>query len=366
MAGLYIHIPFCRSKCIYCDFYSVPRRQDVDRVIDGLISEYQARRHEIAADFDTIYIGGGTPSVLTPAQLTRLFALLPVSQAREITIEVNPDNVTPDIVRLWRELGINRVSIGVQSLDDGILRSIGRRHDSARALRAIDTLLHEDIDNISADMIYALPGLTPQMWENHLERILRSGIKHLSAYCLTYHEDTPLYRLWEKGKILPASDEIIEQQFDILRQLTAREGFEHYEISNFALPGWRSHHNSSYWDPNSSWLGIGPSAHSFDGKKRRIDHPDISRWIESLPTPFEIDEETPLDIVNDNIVTALRTLEGLDLRTVPAEYRPTILAEARPFIISGHMTLRDDHLAIHPSKWLLSDHYIRTLLLTTP
>lgn len=333
-------------------------------VVSGLIEEFRWRRNEISEPFTTVYLGGGTPSILPSDMIARLFDEIPVDDAKEITLEVNPEDVIPGNATLWKDAGINRISMGVQSLDDSILKSLGRRHTSAKALEAISTLHDAGITNISADLIYGLPGLTADAWRHALTTLFATGITHLSAYCLTYHEGTHLYKMWKSGKIIPADDDAIDLQFHILREEATRNGFEHYEISNLARPGFRSRHNSAYWDPGSAWLGIGPSAHSFDGKVRRIDYADTHRWLASLPAPYEIDAETPLDLVNDNIVTALRTADGLDLSTVPSDLLPALLDDAARFIAQGDMTLNSEtnRLAISPARWLVSDMYIRELL----
>ena len=362
MAGLYIHIPFCHSKCVYCDFYSSPRRNNMEAVAKGIIDEFNQRRLEIDEPFTTIYIGGGTPSILTSQTLSAILKSLPIDDAFEITIEANPEDVSENNVALWRSLGINRVSMGIQSLNDATLHFLGRRHTAENSLDAVKMLKNGGFDNISVDLIYGIPGLGEKEWEESLTLLMKQPITHLSAYCLTYHEGTYLFKIWKQGKITPSTDEQIERQFNILQDVARREGFEHYEISNLAKPGFRSAHNSSYWEPSSKWLGIGPSAHSFDGKVRRVDISDTARWLERLPTPFEIEYETDTDLVNDNIVTSLRTLEGLDLDTVPEKYRASLIKDAEPFIKSGDMELKANRLSIIPSKWLISDSYLRKLI----
>lgn len=370
---IYIHIPFCRSKCIYCDFYSTPSQARVEQVVEGLIAEFDARHHEMQTPPTTIYLGGGTPSILPLPLLSRLLAHIrpTATDYAEITLEVNPDDVDADKVAAWRRMGINRVSIGVQSLSDPILRTIRRRHTAAEAIEAIRTIHDGGITNISADLIYGLPGLDNDRWQSDLRALLELPISHLSAYCLTYHEGTPLYTMWQRGKVTPADDDTVAAQYDILCKTAAAAGFEHYEISNFALPGRRSRHNSSYWDSRHRWLGIGPSAHSFDGSTRRIDLPDISAWLNVLPLPFEVEEETGLDRLNDYIVAALRTADGLCLGSIPEPYRNRLLARAARFISNGPLRLEtgetgeagETYLRIPASEWLISDYYIRELLL---
>ncbi|MDE6288547.1 MAG: coproporphyrinogen III oxidase family protein, partial [Muribaculaceae bacterium] len=275
MNGLYIHIPFCRSKCIYCDFYSTPSLKNMEEVVRGIIKEYACRRHEVTGTFKTAYLGGGTPSILPPELLSKLVSSLDIDSVEEFTIEVNPDDVTPEAAKLWKSLGINRVSMGVQSLDDGILRWMRRRHDSATALNAIEILRTAGFDNISCDLIYGIPGLSENIWRKSLCTLLATGIEHLSSYCLTYSPGTALQLRLDAGKDARATDNEIERQYHILRQETSRHEFNHYEISNFAVEGRHSRHNSIYWSPDGQWLGLGPSAHSFDGSLRRIDIADM-------------------------------------------------------------------------------------------
>lgn len=363
MAGIYIHIPFCSSKCIYCDFYSLTKHSNLKATIAGIITEYENRKHEISDPIATIYIGGGTPSIVPDYLLRQIVEHLPQKNIIEFTIEANPDNVTPQIVHTWRDLGINRVSLGIQTLHDKVLKSIGRRHTAQQALDAINIINDAGIQNISADLIYGLPGIDQAMWESDLTTILSSPIKHLSAYSLTYTEGTMLYKMWKQGRITPLSDEETEQRFRVLRQMTSEAGFEHYEISNFALPGFRSLHNSTYWNPKGRWLGLGPSAHSFDGHTRRVSIPDTTKWIEHLPYPCTIDEETNLDRINDIIVTSLRTVDGLTLDSIPSKYHQTLLRYAAPHIANGNMSLKSNTLSINPDQWLMSDTYIRDMII---
>lgn len=363
MSGLYVHLPVCRSKCIYCDFYSVAVRTGFEKLIDGLIKEYEFRKHEVEQPFSTIYLGGGTPSMIPAAMLSTLFEALPVGEAREITIEINPEDATPGNIEAWRQMGVNRVSMGVQTLSDTILKKLGRRHTSRDAMQAIDNLHRGEIGNVSVDLIYGLPGLSESLWRESLRKVFQSGVTHLSAYCLTYHEGTTLYRLWQQGRVEPADDETVERQFSVLREESSKAGFEHYEISNLALPGFRSAHNSSYWKYDSTWLGIGPSAHSYDGQTRRIDFADTTRWLENLPAPFDVDQEDETDRINDYIVSGLRTLEGVDLLRLAPQSRQSLLNRASPFIAQGDMAREAGNLRINPDRWLISDFYIRHLLL---
>lgn len=325
--------------------------------------EFESRKDEIDEAFTTIYIGGGTPSVVPVDILLPLIESLPTESVREFTIEANPDNITPELVARWKQAGINRVSLGIQTLDDKVLKSIGRRHNGRQAIEAIKMIAEGGINNISADLIYGLPGISQNRWEQDLDAILSTPVTHLSAYSLTYTEGTMLYKMWQQNRITPLSDEETELRFNTLRNMTAAAGFEHYEISNFAKKGYKSQHNSTYWMPEGKWLGIGPSAHSFDGAIRRIDIPDITEWLSRLPQPYTIDEETDLDRVNDIIVTTLRTANGLNLNDIPERYRNRVLESAGRHISSGAIIHESDNLRIEQSRWLISDAFIRDLII---
>ncbi len=325
--------------------------------------EFESRKDEIDEAFTTIYIGGGTPSVVPVDILLPLIESLPTESVREFTIEANPDNITPELVARWKQADINRVSLGVQTLDDKVLKSIGRRHNGRQAIEAIKMIAEGGINNISADLIYGLPGISQNRWEQDLDAILSTPVTHLSAYSLTYTEGTMLHKMWQQNRITPLSDEETELRFNTLRNMTAAAGFEHYEISNFAKKGYKSQHNSTYWMPEGKWLGLGPSAHSFDGTTRRIDIPDTSEWLSRLPNPYTIDEETDLDRVNDIIVTTLRTANGLNLNDIPEKYRHRVLESASRHIASGAITKNFENLRIEQSLWLISDAFIRDLII---
>lgn len=362
MTGIYLHVPFCHSKCIYCDFYSIADRRLLAEYARGVIREYVARKDELSEPIRTIYLGGGTPSILPIDLLSEIVSHLPLNEVEEFTIEVNPEDVTTENVTMWRELGINRISMGVQSLDDDMLKWMRRRHTATDALTAIETIRAGGINNISCDLIYGLPGLSAESWRKDLTRLLSMPINHLSAYCLTYSRGTALYHQWEQGKVIPAEDDLIASQFAILRDETARAGFEHYEISNFARPGFKSRHNSLYWSPQGKWLGLGPAAHSFDGSVRRIDIANTRKWLEMLPEPYEIDEEDELNRINDLTMTGLRTAQGLDLAIFDDGTRSKIEQDAQPFLETGKMHRNGGVLTINRDYWLVSDSIIRELM----
>ena len=357
--GLYIHIPYCRGKCIYCDFYSTPRREGMEAVAGGIAAEIRARVTEAPR---TVYIGGGTPSIMPPGLLAEIVGAIPAERVEEFTVEANPDDVDAAWAREMRALGVNRVSMGVQSLDDKVLRQIGRRHSAAQARRAVDVLLGEGIDNISCDLIYGLPGQSAEGWRIDLEAMLGWPIKHLSAYCLTWSEGTALHRMMLGGKLSPAGDADLAERYRVLCEMAAETGLEHYEISNFARPGYRSRHNSLYWERGGSWIGAGPAAHSYAGGERSYNPADIDGWLARLPMPGIMEEETATERVNDRIVSALRTAEGLDTTEIPAALRAGMIRDARRHIEAGTLVADGTRIAIPERYWFVSDSIMRDLI----
>ncbi|MDE5915376.1 MAG: radical SAM family heme chaperone HemW, partial [Duncaniella sp.] len=263
---LYIHVPFCHSKCAYCDFYSTPRKEWMEAYTDALINEWHVRSETFEEAVDTLYFGGGTPSSLPPQLFKRIIDALDLDPRllREATVEANPEDVTADWVRfIVNETPLRRVSMGIQSFDDSELHTVGRRHTAARAIEAVETLRAEGIANISCDLIYGLPGQDMKSWERSLSTLTGLRPEHISAYLLSYEPGTRLSVMLDQGKITETPDEVVEAMYALLCETTAKEGYRHYEISNFALPGKEAIHNSSYWD-GSPYIGLGPGAHSWD------------------------------------------------------------------------------------------------------
>lgn len=348
MAGLYVHIPFCRHKCAYCDFYSGPLRGfSPEGYAAALRKELESR--SVASSYATVYIGGGTPSTMPPALLAPFFAL----SRGERTIEVNPEDVTPRAADEWLLAGADRVSMGVQSLIDSELSAVGRRHSAAQAIEAFLTLRRAGFTNISLDLIYGLPGQTPRSWRQSLEGILNLAPEHLSAYSLSYEPGTLLHTRLMAGKIKETDEDDVVEMYETLCALTRQAGFEHYEISNFALPDRHSRHNSAYWD-STPYLGLGPGAHSFDGSLRSFNPPNLPAYMSDPANAFRTDPETPDERHNDIVMTALRTARGLN---------PTLLTE--PELQYAKKTLTptpQGSLRIAEPAWLLADTLILPLL----
>lgn len=363
MSGLYIHIPFCHSKCAYCDFYSIPRRGLTEQFVDALCHELDSRIASWPYDISTVYLGGGTPSSLSDEMLRRITAHLPGCDYEEFTMEVNPEDVTLERARSWMGMGIDRISMGVQSLDDDVLHTIGRRHTAAEAIEAYRTLRRAGFTNISLDLIYGLPGQSVVGWRDTLMRILDLHPEHLSAYSLSYEEGTRLNAMRMAGKITETPAETVEEMYVTLTSTARIAGYEHYEISNFALPGRRAVHNSRYWDL-TPYLGIGPGAHGWDGTMRFSNIPSVKEYVSGRGIGSrQVEEESNAERFNDLVFTALRTSEGLDLdktaRLFGEKLTDTLIRTARRrHVKAGNVVLTPSRLVIPESRWLISNDII--------
>jgi len=327
MAGIYIHIPFCKQRCTYCDFYTEVAPQFIPTYIDSLIKELQFRKDYLNnAPIDTIYFGGGTPSILNFDQFKAIFdviyKLFTIADHPEITFEANPDDLTLEFLTSMQALPFNRLSLGIQSFDDMDLKRINRRHTSMQAVKAVKDAQAAGFDNISIDLIYGLPFQTTTSWERQLDMALKLNIQHLSAYGLTYEEGTVLWKQREKGEIESVDEVEMNRMYLLLLDKVKEKGFEAYEISNFALPGFRSRHNSSYWK-QEPYLGVGPSAHSYDLISRQWNVSSIKEYIKAIDTNsglFEREILSLYDRYNDFVMVSLRTSDGLDFEYMRKEF----------------------------------------------
>lgn len=371
MAGLYIHIPFCHSKCSYCDFYSGLRPSSAEGYIEALIAELSLRRDEIKEPILTIYIGGGTPSVLPVADIAKLAEAIGstfnTSAVEEFTIEVNPEDVSDSLLEAYRSIGVNRISMGVQSFDNDMLKAINRRHDAQQALFAIQ-MLNQHGWNYSVDLMFGLPGQSLSAWQSDVQRLMAIRPPHFSAYLLSYEPGTRLYAMLQSGKVDEASEQLASAMQEYVSEEARRHGYSHYEISNYALPGFHSRHNSAYWNM-TSYLGIGASAHSYDGMVRRINPPDLRNYLSALSNGkiiAQTDNETIDELFNDFIITGLRTAQGLSLPMLrncfPETFVADLLADASKLIAAGQLRLSEQFLAIPEQYWLKSDAIMRELL----
>ena len=369
MAGLYIHIPFCHAKCSYCDFYSMPKNAaDIGSYIQALAREWELRIDEITEPFTTVYLGGGTPSIIPADSLRSLIETIGLENIAEFTIEANPEDVTADWVRSVRECGINRVSIGIQSFSDSELKAINRRHSGDDAEKALKILRDGGIGNISGDLIYGLPGQTVDSWQRSLDRLVEIGVEHISAYSLSYEPGTRLYAMLTAGKLTETDEDTVEKMYFRLTDTLRSAGFEHYEISNFSLPGKRALHNSSYWH-FTPYLGLGTSAHSFDGAVRRVNRRGVKDYISDINsgnTFYDIENESADELYNDYIITSLRTIEGIDKQSFADRFGEKALSalikDASSFISAGKMTETPERLSITEDAFLVSDAILVRLI----
>ena len=384
MAGLYIHIPFCKSRCIYCGFYSTVGTSLAQQYVDAVCREMEIRGRG-TEPIETIYLGGGTPSQLSVEQLRQLFLYINkvyVNQAKEVTIEVNPDDVTAEYAKTLPQLGINRVSMGAQTFNDKRLRFLRRRHTAGQVPQAVRLLREAGIQNISVDLMYGFPNETLDDWQQDINAILDLQVEHISAYCLMIEEGTPLYRMLHKGDgsfcvmsdgitqkepspICAICDEELERQmYEVLIDKLTSAGYEHYEISNFALPGYRSRHNSSYWH-DIPYLGLGAAAHSYDRHCRSWNVADIRQYIQAIRQgrlPSEQEEIDAATHYNDSITTALRTSDGLDLTTLSDSFRRYCLQEAQRFLDDGLLCSHNNRLILTRKGLFVSDYILSALI----
>jgi len=327
MSSLYLHIPFCRKRCTYCDFhFSTTFVKYREAMVSSLGQELFLRKNELSSPIETIYFGGGTPSLLNREELGFLMQQIrqnfKLSASCEITLEVNPEDITKLQLASWKDLGINRLSIGLQSIFDKDLSWMNRAHTTKDALIGVQMAQQEGFDNISVDLIYGLPDQSSKEWLASLDKIFSLGIQHLSAYCLTVEPKTALNHLVRQKKLIPADEPLQSEQFRDLINKAQLNGFEQYEISNFSLPGFNSRHNSAYWQ-FTPYLGIGPSAHSFNGKTRRWNVRNNTSYIKNLnKNNFWYDEEnlSPNELRNEQILLGLRTKWGLNLVNFDARW----------------------------------------------
>ncbi len=375
MAGVYVHIPFCASRCSYCDFFSTLRLDEVGHdYVEALIAEARLRKAELnGKPVKTLYMGGGTPSQLPLPLLARLIdglkATLDLNAVQEFTLEANPDDVTPEWCAAVRALGVNRVSMGVQSFQDAVLRLVGRRHTARQAIDAVASLRHAGIDNISIDLIYGLPGQTLETWAESVRQAVDLRPQHISAYGLTYEPGTRLWQQRECGEVVEASEDQYLDMYRILVGILQVAGYEHYEISNFALPGYRSRHNSSYWN-ETPYLGLGAAAHSYDGTMRRSNPADLCGYIRRITSgqpACQVEDLAWWERYDERVMLGLRTADGVDAHRLRSDFGDKawahFVSEARRHIDAGNMICTDDGRYILTSEGIvLSDSVMRDLM----
>ena len=367
MAGIYIHIPFCRQACHYCNFHFTTSVHYKNDFIAALLKEISIQKDYLENEpVETVYFGGGTPSLLNIEDLLliieKIKSVFSISPGTEITLEANPDDITEQKLLEWKKIGINRLSIGIQSFFEEDLKWMNRAHTAQQAIDNLQ-LAKKYFDNITIDLIYGTPQLTNEKWKQNVETAISLNIPHLSCYALTVEPKTPLDKMIQEHKIEAINPDKQSEQFLLLMQWLGDAGYEHYEISNFAKTGWRSRHNSSYWSTGAGgqrkkYLGLGPSAHSFNGTERRWNVSNNNIYTTSINKdiiPFEKEELTATQKLNEYIMTSLRTMEGLKLDNVENIERLKLQSESKKYIDSGLMKLENNSLILTRKGKLLAD-----------
>ena len=372
MAGIYFHIPFCKTRCVYCDFFSATEVEDntIDEYVGAICKELCERKEYLQGhSVETVYFGGGTPSLLSAGNFEKIFRTLAetginCTASQEITLEANPDDITPEYLDSLKNLPFNRISLGVQSLNDEELRFLRRRHDAQSAIRAIRLCQEKGFENISIDLMYGLPNQTMKSWESAIRQTIALNVQHVSAYHLIYEENTPLFDLLQQGKIKAMDEELSVALFEVLIDQLTEAGFEHYEISNFAQPGYSSRHNSAYWN-GTPYLGIGASAHSYNGVSRQWNKRVRGADYRALGVEMEMLDENA--IFNDFIITRLRTSKGIDFEELQnlfgEEKKAYCLQQAKKFLSNQCLELANNHLRLTRKGIFLSDGIMAELLL---
>lgn len=373
MAGIYIHIPYCKTRCIYCNFYKETDEGNIDAFVEALCAEFVLRKNETTDPIKTIYFGGGTPSRLNINHFKYIFDSInnnyTVESDAEITIEANPDDLTKAYVDMLRsDLPINRLSIGIQSFDDDELKFLSRRHSGQQAIDAVKYCQQVGFDNISIDLIYGLPKQTLELWEENLQKAFDLNVQHMSAYHLIYEEDTKLYNLLERGKVRPVADDTSTDMFSMLIDQLAKNGFEHYEISNFAKDGLYSKHNTSYWQ-DEKYIGFGPSAHSYDGVSRSWNIASLGKYIRAIGEGNLLQESehlSPSEQYNEFILTKLGMMRGIDLNQMEQRFGQHrvdyCLQLAKKYIDEGLLIHENNNLRLTNKGIFISDGIMSGLM----
>lgn len=361
MAGLYLHIPFCKSKCAYCNFFSVVSEKQRADFLEALKKEAVDRKDYLGGEeVRTVYFGGGTPSLLKPSEVLEILDVLnkhyPIVENPEITLEANPDTVSKESLLDYNKLGINRLSVGIQSFFDDDLQYLSRKHDSKHALQVLEWAKEVGFQEVTMDLIYGIPTLTDEKWRKNLEIFFSTGLNHLSAYALTVEEKTALGQRINKGVSPPVDEDATIHQYEILCKMTENQGFEHYEISNFARPGHYSKHNTIYWK-GEKYLGLGPSAHSFDGVSRQWNVASVKDYCDNYS--FEKETLTLDDRYNEYVMTSLRTCWGCDVEFIRQNFGEKYVQKfekgTKKHILNGKMFQKDQKFILNDNGMLFAD-----------
>jgi len=372
LAGIYIHIPFCKQACHYCNFHFSTSLKHKDALISAILKEIDLRaKNWQNLNIETVYFGGGTPSILPAYEIEKILKILhqkfKIDEKAEITIEANPDDLNLEKLKTYKTMSINRLSIGIQSFFDEDLTKLNRSHNAQQAQEVIQKAQTAGFDNITVDLIYGIPGLTDEKWQKNIQTVLDANVPHISAYALTVEPKTALSWQINKGIFPAVSDEQAAHQFKILRDILLSRGFNHYEISNFGKPHFHSRHNTAYWQ-NSPYLGLGPAAHSYKDKQRRWNIANNLVYIKNVDTGnyYEIEHLSSRDIFNETIMTGLRTSAGVSLQRIAAidtSYLESLIKNSKKHVDKQQLILTETHLKPHPEALFLIEGIISDLFL---
>ncbi len=365
MAGIYIHIPFCKKACHYCDFHFSTSTKSMPEMTAAILREINLQKEYLTEPVHTLYFGGGTPSLLSHHDLEniirRIKETFEMAATAEITLEANPDDITIEKALNWKRVGINRLSIGIQSFFEEDLRWMNRAHHGTQAVNCIQWVQEAGFDNITIDLIYGTPSLTDERWKYNVDMAISCNIPHLSCYALTVEPNTALAKMISTHQSDNIDTDKQARHFSLLTKWVAQGGFEQYEISNFAKPGFRSKHNSAYWQ-GKPYLGIGPSAHSFNGNSRQWNIANNALYIkgiESGTVPFELEILTPTQQLNEYIMTGLRTIEGISLEKVNTGWEngfgEKLTGAAKKYLEEGYIKIENNHIALTDAGRFLAD-----------
>ena len=373
MSGIYIHIPYCKQACHYCDFHFSTSMKTKNEMINSIVQEIEMRASEFSKNIDSIYIGGGTPSVMTNFELEAIFIALEkkisIGKIKEITIEINPEDLLSEKLDFYKKIGINRLSIGIQSMNNDVLKWMNRIHDKNQVVKGLNNTRDLGFENVSLDFIYGTPKGVARDYKSELLEILQFNPTHLSCYHLTIENGTYFGHLAKKKKLNQIEEDVSEEEFIWISEKLKSKNYRHYEISNFATKGKESFHNSNYWN-QSTYIGIGPGAHSFQNSKRRWNISNNRLYINNIQSGvpyFEEETLTPYNLINEKIMLGLRTLNGFDKNHLLSVLNPAIKAEfeskLNALLLEEVIVSKNNVISMRPEKWLLSEYVSRELFI---
>lgn len=372
LAGIYIHIPFCKKACHYCDFHFSTTLNLVDKVVDSIVLEAEKMKGYLNEPIDTIYLGGGTPSLLNGKQIEIIIEALykhyAINSSLELTLEANPDDLNEKKIKHYAKVGINRLSIGTQSFNNDILTFLNRSHTAEQTKQAVELCHTYGIDNLSLDLIYGIPGQPKKVWEQNLNELAELSPSHISCYALTIEPKTVFGNWSKKGKLPPVQDELVGREYDFMVDYLTSNGFEHYEVSNFSKPGYESKHNSSYWK-QKNYLGLGPGAHSFNGHERHFNITSNPKYINHLAIgtpPFTQEQLNTSELLTEFIFTRIRTKWGVNFDEVAHRFSykltPKQVNYINSIVAQNLGTFTNNTLILNSDGFFVSDSIVLELI----